>query len=128
MLRFSVVPCVVVVVVPVLIMVVMRAMIELFRSSETGYHHRGRFRGLPPYRRRMPRAGWRGRRDPGPLPPVTASPGDQSVQDPWEEESGDDTESWRADGGERVCSNELCCHANRPEARFCARCGTRLTD
>lgn len=60
-------------------------------------------------RRRMgqgwPPQGPRGGRRPPPPPPRPAEPIDS----------------------DRVCNNPKCRHANRPEARYCSRCGERLT-
>jgi hypothetical protein len=114
MLRFSIIPCIAVIIMPVLVMVVMRVLIDLFRSGETGYG--GRVRGSGRFRRRIPRAstGWRrSRRVP---PPIGYGQDDR----------GRNTWGFGSAGGRGVCPNELCGYRNRPEARFCARCGTQL--
>jgi len=68
--------------------------------------------------RRIRRARWRRLpRARGPVRGGGEAPPQQDEPGP----SGPPVDLWP------VCSNESCRHANRPEARYCSRCGTPLS-
>ncbi|MBN1347565.1 MAG: zinc ribbon domain-containing protein [Phycisphaerae bacterium] len=104
MLRFTLIPCVFVVMLPVIVMIFLRLVAAVFRLADRGARYgqgglpRGRGRGG----RRGGRNGWGpyAMNQEEPPPPIDAEP---------------------------VCPNPQCRHPNRSGARYCGRCGTRLT-
>ena len=103
MLRFSVIPCLFIVVLPIVVMIFLRMVAAVFRLADRGarYGQRDLPEGHGPAGYRGGRRGRRIRyasRDDRPLP-IDAEP---------------------------VCPNQQCQHTNRPGARYCGRCGTRL--
>lgn len=98
-------PCLVVIVTPVVLLLVMRLMGAMLRLiAGTGHN-------------------WE------PLPPPFSDTGSDrggGRRRRWRsfDRAGDPSGS--APLVQRTCPNELCRHVNRPGARYCGRCGTRL--
>ncbi len=92
-----------IVLVPLLLVVgvlwLVKTVLEAGGDPRMGPGGRGRRMG-----RRNPPGARGGRRPPAPPPHV-----DRTID------------------SDRVCDNPKCRHANRPQARYCSRCGTRLT-